>query len=507
MRLGRPVIAMLPALVALALVVSCARERFEEPVPVDNEDISLLVREAKPMATKAAGQYMELVFSDDSMDVYLEVTERDMTPRATVCDTARTKGTPYIGNALGEFSVTAFLEADNDTPFFKDLKLNSDGSEVGTGYYWPVTTPPTKISFFGFARNQDNGTLSGLTYDPETLGGSFSYALPDPVGDETSAVEQPDLLFAIAPKQEKTDNAVEMGFYHALSAIVFKVGRIPADFIVEKVEFTNLPSSGSCGYESDGLGVLSFEWTPSGTKKNFTQTFAKQMSDAEGKVEDEAVSAIEQTFMMIPGEIPPAAELVVTVSFDKGDDPKTTYVIRKTLKDLIATWTAGKQYVYKISSPEEIEVEVDDEVVDNGTRKQELEIRNTGLAPSYMRAILVGYWVVPGATEAEDLIVGQWQQPAINVSDSEADGVFEQAADFEANWIVGSDGFYYYKHPVPSGEVTTDLFESYTLTGTPPAVGSELVLTIAVQAVIESKITQTGWPVELDSDGVTLKKK
>ena len=69
------------------------------------------------------------------------------------------------------------------------------------------------------------------------------------------------------------------------------------------------------------------------------------------------------------------------------------------------------------------------------------------------------------------------------------------------------DGFYYYKHPVPSGELTTDLFESYTVTGNPPVVDAELVLTVAVQSVIWTKIDQTPWPVKVDTDGKALIKK
>lgn len=487
--------------------VSCRRERFESPKPVDNDAISFLVKEANPLATKSEKSLMELIFSEDSLELYLDVTESDMCAVLPDSSDVNTKGAPYSGDNIGDFYVTAFLHADASTPYFEDIALNSDGSVVGTGYYWPITTPPTQISFFAYAKNSSSGTLSSRMYDPVNSSGSFDYVLPDPSADVTSAVEQPDLLFAVAPSQVNTGSAVALNFHHALSSIVFRVGDIPADFIVEKVEFTDIPTQGSCEYVSDSDGNLSFIWNSSDLE-SFTQEFVKHMSDGEGVVADENVNESSQTFMMIPGNISDASEMVITVSIYKGEStPKNTYVIRKNLKSLLATWKAGKQYTYRISSPEEIEVEVDDDVVENGTKKENLEIRNTGLATSYMRAILVGYWVVPGATEEEDVIVGQWDQPAIDVDDPDADGDFVQAADFADNWIVGDDGFYYYKHPVPPGETTSDLFTSYTLTGVPPVVAAELVLSIAVQAVIHTKIGETTWPVQLSSDGVTLEKK
>lgn len=72
---------------------------------------------------------------------------------------------------------------------------------------------------------------------------------------------------------------------------------------------------------------------------------------------------------------------------------------------------------------------------------------------------------------------------------------------------MGSDGFYYYKNPVPAGdEIEHRLFESYTVTRPAPAVGAELILSIAVQAVKSDKIDQTPWPVEVGGDNKLQKK-
>ena len=150
-------------------------------------------------------------------------------------------------------------------------------------------------------------------------------------------------------------------------------------------------------------------------------------------------------------------------------------------------------------------MEVDDEVVNDGSRKENLSISNTGLASSYMRAMLVGYWVRTD-DKGNDIILGQWKQPSIGgARDYSPDGEFESTA-LEADWFIDSNGFYYYIHPVPAGEtIPTKLFESYTLTGTPPAVGAELVLSVAVQAIKHDKVDETGWPVTVVGNQLQLK--
>lgn len=490
---------MVTALIATA---SCMRDRFEEPSHSDGKEISLIVNEAEPMVTKAAEPDMELIFSQDSMDLYIEVSEKDMNS-PSLCP--QTKGAPVEGNDIGEFNVSSFLHYNGETRDYFNIALNSNGSSVGTGYYWPISTPPTTITFLGYAKNQATGDIASLEFDPIELNGSFNYTLPAATEEDkpTDATVQPDILVAIAPDQSNTGNPVNLNFHHALSAIAFKVGDIPADFRVESVEFTNLPEGGNCEFAYRN-GIV-YEWEASEEKRKFTQTFEKLMSDGQGDIADPMVSSKEQTFMMIPGEIPSDSELIIHAGFQKDGEPNTTYDIRLNLKSLLATWKPGKVYSYKISSPEEVDVEVEDDVVNDGSKKENLSISNTGLAASYMRAMLVGYWVRTDEN-GNDIILGQWKQPSIGGSgDYTPDGVFESAA-LEADWFIDSNGFYYYRHPVPAGEkIPTKLFESYTLTGTPPAAGAELVLSIAVQAVKYDKIGETGWPVTVVGDQLQLK--
>ena len=495
---------------ALAAAASCHWDNFDEPEPVDTDDITFMVREARPLSAKSAESRTELVFSKDSVDFYLEVSEADMAVPGT-------KGAPVEGDAIGEFYVTSYLSGDLSKTYFNDLKLNSSAGEaVGTGYYWPISTPETKITFFGYAKNQDTGTLE-KSYDPVNHNGSFAYALPSAHmedGKPADALPQPDLLFAIAPEQTKgaTGARVNLAFHHALAAIEFKVGDIPADFIVESAEFTGLPFSGDCDFSLQSSEVV-FDWAPDySSTRDFTQTFSKQMSDSQGGIADPMVNDKSQTFIMIPCDIPETSKLVVKVGFKKNaPEENTSYDIEVDLKKLISSWTPGKLYTYKISSPDEIDVEISDRVSADGTSKDELSIENTGLAASYMRAMVVGYWVKKD-DRGNDVIVGPWKgqgdilDPAPDPSLT-PDGEFTVSEDARANWFMGSDGFYYYKNPVPAGdEIEHRLFESYTVTRPAPAVGAELILSIAVQAVKSDKIDQTPWPVEVGGDDKLQKK-
>jgi hypothetical protein len=140
-------------------------------------------------------------------------------------------------------------------------------------------------------------------------------------------------------------------------------------------------------------------------------------------------------------------------------------------------WEQGKSYTYKISTPQEVEVEINEDFTAGSNIKENVFFTNTGLAPINVRATLVGYWVVKrtiGGKE-EDVIVHIW--------DPENDGVFEGFPG--TNWQKGKDGYYYYLQVLPTKGSTTELlFSKYTLTATPPVVGAELILNICVQASI-----------------------
>lgn len=442
-------------------LTSC-REEIEVPETYDKNGISLIVTEAKEFQTRST--YKDLLFSDGSHeDVYLEIIESDICNE--IADTLQpaTKAAPYSGNNIGAFKVVTYR---NDSPFF-EIDLTSDGSVVSTGYYWPITSGTTKIDFFGYARSNSNGTLTTPSLDPSANTGTFTYTLPDPAGDNTAAVEQPDLVFAISPDRTNTGSAVPMTFHHALSAIVFATENVPSQFKVESVSFTNICSKADCSFALNG-SAIDFDWNNAGTKKTFAQNFEEEVGGSTGK----PVNTVDETFMMIPQSIGADAKFTIIVSFE---DRK--YTIEKDLATMLATWKPGKKYTFKISSPEEVKIELTETFTEHSNKKENVFFTNTGLSTIKVRAAIVGYWVVKATIngEMQECIIADW--------DPENDGTFVGLPG--SGWTQSSDdGFYYYSSALAPKGKTSNLFTSYTLNGTPPVVGAELVLTIIGQSII-----------------------
>ena len=483
---------------ALLLLALSACQKESDPSykqEMEKEDaISFKVKEAEPFVTKSSDDmpvqtYSQVIFSQDSLDLYLNVNESNYHADFFSESLIETKGAPYQNNEIGEFFVSAFFS--DMQQFFSNAKLNStDGSSVSTGYYWPLTTPATSLNFFGYAKKSANGQITKQNY-VDAVSASFSYALPESSQDPTSAVEQPDMLFAISPNRKQADGPVEMDFYHALSALQFSVGSVPGNLKIESVTFTDVYSSGNCTYTRQG-DALEFEWSfgSGDIRKEYTQTFAKNLF-TDGNIpleEDTAINTAEQTFMMIPQTIADDTRLIIVISFEG-----RKYTIDKQLKLMTPKWNPGKLYTFRISSPQEVEVQVTDEVVMDGIYpvKQNLQIKNTGIADAYVRVAITGSWVVDHATAqgtANHLIIADWK----NSGDPTDDGVFNWASSQPTKettnsnlWRLGSDGYYYYMKKTVPGETLKPLFESYKLTASAPMSGAYLNLSILAQGVLD----------------------
>lgn len=518
---------MTASMIAVSLFVSCQKEKMTPEPVVKNEAISFSLAEAEPAPTKANNQQKTLfnavIFDKDSTKVFLTAEESNYYANLDAHYTYKTKGAPFNSedNPINSLHVTSF-EYPYTTPFFS-LDLSRDGNDiVDTGYYWPITSQKTMLSFFSYAKSNSNGILkfeeqeSAPVYvladgsDTDgwaSLSGTFWYQLPAPDADEVRNDFQnsSDLAFAIAANKTNNGEPVNLDFFHALCAVVFKVGSIPSDMRIESISFKNVYSSGSCEYIHTNAGV-EFIWTFTEGKDltaDYTQTFSRQLNDDEGNsLEDGTlISNRDETFMMIPQTFGETAEIEIIISFE---DRK--YTIAKHLKDLMLKWKPGKQYAFKISAPGEVKIEVADEVIFNGSYpvKQNLKIKNTGLADSYIKVAVEGNWVTDerfiGKDEIVQVIVSNWKNTGDTNKD---DGFFDWGTSKPAvgttnpkNWRLGTDGFYYYMKKVKPGEIIEPLFESYTLTASPPMVGAYLNLYIIAQGVLCSDV-EYAFPAEI----------
>ena len=482
-------------IIVVTVLFACQKEPVVVEPQKDTDAISFTVKEAVPFSTKSSSDissesYSEVIFTKDSIDVYLNVNESIFYSDFFEKENIESKGVPYADNKIGNFYVSAFFS--NMDLFFNGLQLNStDGSSVSTGYYWPISTPPTLLNFFGYAINEGNGTISEQKY-LSSSSGSFKYTLPpDNSNSNISAEIQPDMLFAISPDQKNTGNPVNMNFYHALSALEFSVGTVPGNLKIESVQFTNIHSSGSCEYSLGSSGIY-FNWSfvDSDTKTSYTQTFEKELYDQNNQAlpNGTAINSSEQTFMMIPQTITDETVIEIKISFEG-----RPYTIEKQLNKLTGKWEPGKLYTFKISSPEEVQIEVTDEVVMDGIYpvKQNLQIKNIGIADAYVRVAIAGSWVVDdikGDGSTTQLIISDWKS---------SDGEFTWPSQVPAvgstntnNWRLGSDGYYYYMKKVSTGETLSPLFTSYKLTAPSPMSGAYLELSILTQGVLSDNVEE-----------------
>lgn len=131
-------------------------------------------------------------------------------------------------------------------------------------------------------------------------------------------------------------------------------------------------------------------------------------------------------------------------------------------------------------TPTEVGVDIEDKVeeVENGVKKSNVVIENTGTTSAYIRARIVGNWVETDANNNK-VIVDKW--------DPAADGEFVGLLDPNGDWVQSGD-YYYYTKPVEPGGTLEDenenaLFESYTVNPNPEFPNAHLEMDILVQAI------------------------
>ena len=352
--------------------------------------------------------------------------------------------------------------------------------------YIPSATPPEGLS----VANKNGDAFSPM----------FTYTAP------TVVAKQTDLKVG-ASADINGDNTAQVVFSisHVLSQIKVKIGTMAVGTI-KSVSIKGVKGTGTVTYNGSDFVAAA---TADATATNYSQTVDINVQTPPA---DDAIGA---PMYLVPQTLTDDAviEIVLDVTSylpeattDVNGDPVTqrtnTYTLSSKLSQFKAAWASNKSYTYVITTPEEVKVNVDDEVV--GNVKKNLTITNTGLSPAYMRAHIVGCWVVPDDPTKENpvySVVRDWRP--------EEDGDFvwpggsEPATDATTGWRKGADGYYYYLPLVQPGAATAPLFTSYTLTAEPPQPGAWLEMTISVQAIIKDDMKYV-WPNDEKTAAETL---
>ncbi|MBQ8225305.1 MAG: fimbrillin family protein [Bacteroides sp.] len=409
----------------------------------------------------------------DSLFISVVEEENDAPLFPTAGTQSHTKGV-YASGEFSSFFLTAYLENGSLYVDNQKLEKKDENWNYSPTLYWPKDY---SLHFFAYAWNIGNKPITPqFSMANNTYGGSFSYALPTPSAEEVKndAEAQPDLIFAITPEQTRNSNPVSLTFYHALSAIAFRLGEMPAGATVSgaTISLANVYAAGTCTMSYPLTGGEGFSWSYPGTPtlQSYTENFS-------GVESGQMLSTDAETFLMIPQPLK-EKEALLQVSFRIG---AKDYNFEKKLGELTEQWAPHKRYTYVLSRSGYVEVSVDDRCTTDV--KSDVKIQNTGLTTAYIRATIVGYWESPNGD-----IVSAW-----DINDTDA-GTLQKAANWETYWKQGDDGFYYHTAPVAAGNFTqVPLFERYELKSRGPVQGSKLIISIVSQA-IATDLLNTAWP-------------
>ena len=454
------------------LALSSCREELSMEENKSDGKISFHIQSDSELQTKSSGHSIFTDYEICGETMTISLTTSDNTDCIHTEDIG-TRGAAFDnsdGHQITAISVTSILADGSGGKLYFTEDVDIDGGCGVSDRFWPETP----LSFFAYSVSKDNVTIiPAFKRENNQCIGSFSYALP--TAAETSprndATAQPDVVFAITPDLTRpADGCVDLEFHHALSALVFKVGKMPTDVILNSIAIGGVYSSGDCNMTPGADNNVIFEWSGQKTLGKYTESIGKKA------VAGEQMGGEDAIFMMIPQTLGDAAKLILSFSISGQE-----YSLEKSFKEIIAAWEADKKYVFTIGLPDEIEVEVEDQVV--GAVKQDVIITNTGNSPGYVRAAIIGYWV-----NNKGDVTMPWL---------ESDGKFVWGDQWSQYWKKGSDGFYYYLRPVPAKTATAyPLFDTYTL-NTSTNIGTNhafltLELNIAVQIIMEKD--KALWP-------------
>ena len=265
----------------------------------------------------------------------------------------QTRGTmsTKIGD-YGSFGVTAiYKEGENNVLLLDNAEAEkTDGEFWGfknnSNARWPIGST---VSFHAYAPHS-SADKSMLTYgvDKDNVQTQIAYTASTTADD---IINQPDLIVATNTGSRQltdADEAVQLDFYHALTAVSFAIDKDLADVVgqggkMTSVTLKGIPNKGKCqlSVSSATANVPTADWKiDDGTGE---YTFDLSSANIVVGDKDQALTSANQTLMMIPQTLPEGAELCF-----KLDMNGTTQEWKVPLKGQV--WEAGKSIIYKLSS-------------------------------------------------------------------------------------------------------------------------------------------------------------
>lgn len=245
----------------------------------------------------------------------------------------------------GENNLSLFQEENGDPKIAVATSTNEDKVWEIKDSRWPVGS---EVSFHAFAPCS-TGSTSPLGFMPDVDNEKTRIKYIALTGKEEIKA-QPDLILATA-KGSQSDNALDLNFNHALTAVTFAIDKDLADVLgagkkLTSIILSGIPNEGT--YElavMKGEGNAAPEWQlaqDGGSYKTGIYTFdLKDQDIVTGK--DFALTSDNNTLMMIPQTLPETAKLNFQFELDG--------VLQSLIIDMKGQiWQPGKSVIYKLSA-------------------------------------------------------------------------------------------------------------------------------------------------------------
>lgn len=318
-------------------------------------------------SSKAAGEYTAARFvmrspdTDDTLCVQTVISD-GINVTSFEGGTAATRGVPVTSlETYGSFHVQAHC-TDNGTPisqfYMDDNATNSDGTVWSTSQvrYWPGEN--RTLQFFAWA--PVDAAFTATPGSPEST--TLEYTVP------TTVTDQKDVVVATTEEIAGNANTTQpLTFRHICTAVKFKVGDQMQAGTIKKITISGVHNSGAYDMASDSWQLGS----------NTTAFSIEQDIEMTGNESGSMITDGENTFMMLPQELPAGAKVEIIFHDSQAGTDRT---FSASIGGM--TWPQGKTVTYSLSITPEYEFKLSDE----RTLDAHYEIYTTSLVVSGVAA-------------------------------------------------------------------------------------------------------------------------
>lgn len=272
---------------------------------------------------------------------------------------AATRGTAESGELQGSVGMSCYTGAWNENSSTPDFFYNEeiiyqglDANNIGIwlttySYFKPATG--TKRRFFAYYPyySDEFDELHNMSISEETVVGypSIDYEVPENVADHK------DLMVGCTEEDEFKDHmdTVSITLHHLLTGVKFAVGTTMQTGKITKIVIKNVFYKGRYEYPAA-------DWLTKNEDnvRTFTLELNKNVNAADAK--GTAITAADQTFLMMPQTVPNTS--VIEVTFNDGQDHVLTSAIGGKI------WERGKLITYYVSITSLMRMTITSNIVD-----------------------------------------------------------------------------------------------------------------------------------------------